>query len=92
MGVVGRKPIQTQERLQRPISAQQTGVRRAFGAYQDRRQKRHKGTGGFDLIRGRPADRHVLANPLHQADLVEEGKENRKTSEGRHRALRLAQD
>jgi len=45
-----------------------------------------------DVIRRPPANRHVLPNRLHKADLAEKRNENRDTAKRGHGALRLAQD
>jgi hypothetical protein len=78
--------------MQRAIAPQQTGVRKPSGAHQHRYQESGESESRVDVIWRFPADRHVLANRLHKANLAKKGEENRDPAEGGHGALRLAQD
>src|SRR6266446_4234305 len=64
----------------------------ASGSHQHRYQERCEGGSRIDVIRRPPANRHVLPNRLHKADLAEKRNENRDTATRGHGALRLAQD
>jgi hypothetical protein len=82
----------TKKSMQRAISSQQARVSEASGSYQYRYQEGRECGGWIDVIRRSQTDRHVLPNRFHEADLVQEGNENRDPAKGGHGALRLAQD
>jgi hypothetical protein len=50
-GIVGGKTVHAQQRMQRAISPQQTGVSEPPGSHQHRHQKRCEGRTGIDVIR-----------------------------------------
>src|SRR5437899_4550201 len=52
----------------------------ASGSHQHRYQERCEGGSRIDVIRRPPANRHVLPNRLHKADLAEKRNENRDTA------------
>src|SRR3954453_9150588 len=78
--------------MESTISSQQIRVSEASGAHQNRYQEGREGGSWIDVIRRSPMDRHMLPNRFHEADFVQEGKENRHPAKWGHGALRLAQD
>ena len=90
--IVGGKAVQAEKRMQGAISPQQTGVSEAPGPHQHRYQEGCKSGSRIDMIGRTPANRHVLPNRFHQADLVQESYENCNPAEWRYGSLRLAQN
>src|SRR5260370_15498584 len=85
--IVGGKTVHAQQRMQRAISSQQTGVSEPSSSHQHRYQKRGEGTTGIDVIRRPPADLHVLPNSTHEANLFKKRNENRDPTKPGHGAL-----
>lgn len=63
----------------------------ASGPHQNRYQERRESGSRLDVIRRFPADRHVLPNHFHKADLAQKRNENRDPAELGRGALRVAQ-
>jgi hypothetical protein len=49
-GVIDRKPLDSQQGMQRLVTAQQGRMSKAFAAHQDRRQEGHEGGGRLNLV------------------------------------------
>src|SRR5260370_25089657 len=71
--IVGGKTVHAQQRMQRAISSQQTGVSEPSSSHQHRCQKPGEGTTGIDVIRRPPADRHRLPDSPHESHLFKKG-------------------
>src|ERR1039457_2275850 len=90
--VVGGETLHAQQRMQRLVAAQQTGVSEALGAYQHGHQERHPRGRWLNVVRRIPLDGEVTANLLRQTNLLQIRDEDRDPTEGGHRSLGLTQN
>src|ERR1039458_8731425 len=90
--VVGGETLHAQQRMQRLVAAQQTGVSEALGAYQHGHQERHPRGRWLNVVRRIPLDGEVTANLLRQTNLLQIRDEDRDPTEGGQRSLGLTQN
>src|ERR1035438_8517594 len=90
--VVGGETLHAQQRMQRLVAAQQTGVSEALGAFQRGQQESHPSWRSLNVVRRIPLDGEVTANLLRQTNLLQIRDEDRDPTEGGHRSLGLTQN